>query len=168
MPVSFPQNAGQVPYFYNHKTTGRPAAGPAAGRGYRDIDNNPLYPFGFALTYSSVVYGTPSVDRTTMTADGSIVVSARVENTGTRAIEEVVQLYIHDQVSSVTRPVRELKAFKKVALRAGEAKTVTFTIRRKDLEFVGSDLKRVAEPGLFQAWIALSCFAGNPVAFMLA
>jgi beta-glucosidase len=93
---------------------------------------------------------------------------ARVENNGSRTIEEFVQLYIHDQVSSMTRLVRELKAFKKVALRAGKAKIVTFTIRRKDLEFVGRDLQRVAEPGLFQAWIAPSCLAGNPVAFILA
>ena len=161
LPLSFPHESGQEPYHYAHKATGRPApAGPREPykAQWRTAPNAALYPFGHGLTYGKVGYAAASVPPT-LPWDGRIAVSATVTNAGARACEEVVQLYIHDRVASITRPVRELKAFRKVALAPGASERVTFTLTRAQLQFLGQDLRPTVEPGTFDVWIAPSAQA---------
>jgi beta-glucosidase len=170
LPVSFPNDSGQEPYYYNHRSTGRPVVptdSEAFKAKYRETLNEALYPFGYGLSYSKITYTGPQVSAATLPWDGTITVFARVTNTGTRAAEEVVQLYIHDRVASITRPVRELKGFRKVKLAPGETADVSFDVSRKDLEFVGPAATWIAEPGLFDVWIAPSSASGKPVQFTL-
>jgi beta-glucosidase len=155
--ATFPQNVGQVPLYYNHKNTGRPLQ---EGKwfqkfrsNYLDVSNDPLFPFGYGLSYTSFDISAPVLDKTSLTKGGNINVTVTVKNTGSKTGEEVVQLYIRDLVASITRPVKELKAFKKVALKAGESKTLTFTLTENDLKFYNSDLKFVAEPGDFRVFV---------------
>ena len=160
LPLSFPHESGQEPYHYDHKPTGRPAPDmtePYKAR-YRTAPNAALYPFGHGLTYGRVAYAGLAVPQT-MAWDGTIEIAATVTNSGSRGCEEVVQLYVRDRVGSVTRPVRELKAFRKVALAPGASERVTFTLRRADLEFIGVDMVPTVEPGLFDVWIAPSAQA---------
>jgi beta-glucosidase len=168
--VSFPIESGQQPFYYNHKSTGRPYVhgGDAAFKArYRETPNEALYPFGHGLSYSTFEYGTVQLSALTLPWDGSIRVSARITNTSDRAGEEVAQLYVHDRVASLTRPVRELKGFRKVALEGGESADVTFTLTRRDLEFVGEDMRWIAEPGDFDVWVAPSSSAGSAQSFQL-
>ncbi len=161
LPCSFPRSPGQQPYYYNHKPTGRPnPEGPLQPykAHYRGIPNSALYPFGHGLSYGKLAYAGLNV-APTLAWDGEISVSATVTNRGSRACEEVVQLYIHDRTASITRPVRELKAFRKVALAPGASETVTFKLRREQLLFIGRDDKPTVEPGLFDVWIAPSAEA---------
>jgi beta-glucosidase len=170
LPVSFPRYSGQEPFFYNHKSTGRPQIAdqtPEFKARYRETANEALYPFGYGIGYSKFEYGPVQVSNKTLNWDGSITVSAQLTNTGSREGEEVPQLYVHDRVASLTRPVRELKGFQKIKLAPGASTTVTFTLARKDLQFVGADLKWVAEPGDFDVWIAPSSAAGTPARFTL-
>jgi beta-glucosidase len=162
LPASFPRASGQEPYYYAHKSTGRPnPPGPLEPykAHYRGIPNSALYPFGHGLTYGKIEYGDFALGSPTLPMSGEIKVSARVANRGRYAAEEVVQLYVHDRTASVTRPVRELKAFRKIALAPGQSETVTFTLRPADLQFVGRDNKWVVEPGTFDVWIAPSAEA---------
>jgi beta-glucosidase len=159
LPVSFPREPGQVPYYYSHKTTGRPNPPGAAKEykaHYRTSPNSALYPFGHGLTYGRVEYSGLDLGSGALGWDGALTVRASVRNAGARAIEEVVQLYVHDRVASVTRPVQELKGFEKVSLAPGESKVVTFTLRRADLGFVGRDDRWTVEPGAFDLWVAPS------------
>lgn len=161
LPLSFPHESGQEPYYYAHKATGRPAPdGPRQPykAQWRTSPNAALYPFGHGLTYGKVGYAAANVPAT-LAWDGRIEVSATISNTGTRACEEVVQLYIRDRVASITRPVRELKAFRKLALAPGASETVRFTLTRAQLEFLGGDLRLTVEPGTFDVWIAPSAQA---------
>ena len=161
LPLSFPYESGQEPYHYAHKATGRPAPqGPREPykAQWRTAPNAALFPFGHGLTYGKVAYAAPTVPAT-LAWDGRIVVSATVTNSGARACEELVQLYIRDRVASITRPVRELKAFRKVALAPGKSETVSFTLTREQLQFLGADLKPTVEPGSFDVWIAPSAQA---------
>ena len=160
LPLSFPHESGQEPYYYDHKMTGRPAPNPTEPykARYRSAMNTALYPFGHGLTYGTIGYSDLSLPGS-MAWNGTLTVTATVANTGSRAAEEVVQLYVRDRVGSVTRPVRELKAFRKVMLAPGARETVTFTLRRADLEFIGLDLKPTVEPGTFDLWIAPSAQA---------
>jgi beta-glucosidase len=170
LPVSFPIESGQQPLYYNRKSTGRPyihGQDAAFKARYREAPNEALYAFGHGLSYSAFEYGPVKLSAPTLAWDGSITVSARIRNTSARAGEEVTQLYVRDRVASVTRPVRELKAFEKVALGGGESAQVTFTLTRKDLEFVGRNLEWVAEPGAFDVWVAPSSAAGVPASFQL-
>jgi beta-glucosidase len=170
LPVSFPIESGQEPFYYNHRSTGRPYlhGGEVAFKArYREVPNEPLYPFGYGLSYSSFVYSPVELSSSTLPWNGSIRVSSRITNTSTRAGEEAVQLYVHDRVASVTRPVRELKGIQKVALEAGQSKDVSFTLTRQDLEFVGQDSSWLAEPGAFDVWIAPSSAAGEAASFTL-
>jgi beta-glucosidase len=159
LPCSFPRAPGQQPYSYAHKPTGRP--NPSATQlepykaHYRGIPNSALFPFGHGMTFGRIEYSGLSV-APTLAWDGELTVSAKVTNTGKRAVEEVVQLYTHDRAASVTRPVRELKAFRKVALAPGASEVVTFKIRRDNLLFIGREEKPVVEPGMFDVWIAPS------------
>jgi len=155
--MTFPQNVGQVPIYYAHKNTGRPLA---EGKwfqkfqsNYLDVSNDPVYPFGFGLSYAEFSYGELKLNKTEMTATDSITVSVDVTNKGQRDGSEVVQLYIRDLVGSVTRPVKELKGFKKINFKAGETKTVSFTIKNVDLSFYNYDLKFGSEPGKFEVFV---------------
>ena len=153
--VSFPRNVGQVPIYYSQKNTGRPSAddSPKFQSNYLDAPNAPLFPFGFGLSYTSFSYSEITLSKTLMKMNGSIVASVTITNTGNYDGEEVVQLYIRDLVGSITRPVKELKGFQKINLKAGESKQVSFTISVNDLKFYNSDLKFVAEPGDFKLFI---------------
>ncbi|KAB7765731.1 beta-glucosidase [Xanthomonas sp. LMG 12462] len=169
LPVSFPLDAGQQPYFYNHPRTGRPEL-PTMSEfksRWREVPNAPLYPFGHGLGYTQFAYGAPQLDRTQVGWDDTLTVTTRIDNVGEREGEEVVQLYIHDRVASRVRPVRELKAFRKVRLAAGEGMEVRFTLDRHALAFTGRDGQCAAEPGLFDLWVCASSGSGEPVAFEL-
>ncbi|WP_230769047.1 glycoside hydrolase family 3 N-terminal domain-containing protein [Sphingomonas sp. Leaf4] len=162
LPVSFPYATGQSPYYYAHKTTGRPnPPGPLAEykARYREGPNAALFPFGHGLTYGRIAYSDLDLGGGRMALDGTLTVRARVTNSGTRAATEVVQLYIHDVAASITRPVRELKAYQRVALAPGESKLVTFTLKPADLAFIGTANRPVTEPGSFRLWIAPSAEA---------
>lgn len=162
LPISFPRKSGQQPYHYAHKPTGRPNPEGKLENyktRFRGITNSALYPFGHGLTYGKIDYAELALSGRGMPMNGQIEVAARVTNRGTRAAEEVVQLYVHDRVASVTRPVRELKDFRKIALRSGQSETVHFVLRASDLRFVGLDNKPVVEPGQFDMWIAPSAEA---------
>jgi len=153
--ITFPQNVGQVPIYYAHKNTGRPLNGEWFKKflsNYLDVSNEPLYPFGYGLSYTEFSYGALELSAIEITSADSLRVSIDVTNKGTRDGSEVVQLYIRDLVGSVTRPVKELKGFQKISLKAGETRTVSFTIGTKDLSFYNSDLKFVAEPGEFHVF----------------
>ncbi|MCB2379837.1 beta-glucosidase BglX [Hymenobacter sp. BT635] len=158
--ATFPQSVGQVPLYYNHKATGRPfdAADPKERltkykSRYLDVSNEPLYPFGFGLSYTTFSYSKPTLNTSTLSASGVLEVSVTVKNTGNYDGEEVAQLYLRDVVGSVTRPVRELKSFQKVLLKKGESRTLTFRLTTEDLKFYNNDLQWVAEPGDFQVFI---------------
>ena len=154
---TMPKSVGQIPLYYNHLNTGRPLE---KGKwftkfksNYLDIDNDPLYPFGYGLSYTTFRYGEPRIDRTTMTADGAVKVSVDVTNTGSCDGCEIVQLYIRDLVASISRPVEELKDFSRIHLAKGETKTVTFTITADKLKFYNSNLRLVCEPGEFEVMV---------------
>lgn len=156
--TTFPMNVGQVPIYYNHKNTGRPL-GNKEGKfekfksNYLDVRNEPLYPFGYGLSYTTFNYSNFKLSSNSMDAGGAIEVSVDVTNSGNFDGKEVVQLYIRDVVGSVTRPVKELKGFEKVEIKKGETKTVTFKITVDDLKFYNSNLDFVAEPGTFQVFV---------------
>jgi beta-glucosidase len=159
LPVSFPQASGQQPYYYNHKSTGRPSADDGDRTfttRYREVSQRPLYPFGHGLTYSDVRYGETKLDAAALPWSGTLRVSATLRNTGARAVREVAQLYVHQRLASLTRPVRELKGFKAVDIEPGESVTVSFSLSRHDLAFVQADMKTRAQPGVFEVGIAAS------------
>lgn len=170
--ITFPRSIGQVPISYSHKNTGRPL-GNKEGKfekfksNYIDERNEPLFPFGYGLSYTSFTYGKVTASSTKMSAKGAINVSVEVTNSGNFDGKEVVQLYTRDLVGSVTRPVKELKGFQKIELKKGEIKTVTFTISAEDLKFYNSDLKYVAENGMFQAFIGTNSDTENKIEFEL-
>jgi beta-glucosidase len=153
--TSFPRNVGQIPIYYNHKNTGRPYEGgnPKFKSDYLDVDNSPLYPFGYGLSYTTFTYDTIQLSQNTLRPGQSITASVLVKNNGNMAGEETVQLYIRDLVGSVTRPVKELKGFQKINLNAGEMTKVQFMITENDLKFYNSELKYVSEPGDFKLFI---------------
>ncbi len=169
LPVSFPQHSGQQPYFYNHPRTGRPELpGMSEFKArWREIPNAPLYPFGHGLGYATFAYGAPRLSEPQLDWDGELVVTTTVTNTGAVAAEEVVQLYVHDRVASRVRPVRELKAFEKIALAPGQARDVVFRLDRGQLAFTNSEGVFTAEPGLFDLWVCASSADGEPVRFEL-
>lgn len=155
--MTFPKRVGQVPLFYNHKSTGRPLA-PGAWftkfrSNYLDVDNDPLYPFGYGLSYTTFSYSDVVLSSATMGRNGRVTAQVTVSNTGGRDGAEVVQLYLRDRVGTTTRPVRELKGFRKVFLKAGESQTVTFEIDEPLLRYYDYDLNHVAEPGEFEVAI---------------
>ncbi|WP_442682705.1 glycoside hydrolase family 3 N-terminal domain-containing protein [Stenotrophomonas sp. JC08] len=169
LPVSFPQHSGQQPYFYNHPRTGRPELpGMSEFKArWREISNAPLYAFGHGLTYTTFAYGPPQLDTTQLEWDGELEITVTLTNTGAVAGEEVVQLYVHDRVASRVRPVRELKAFTKVALAPGESRQVAFRLDRRQLAFTGADGQCRAEPGWFDVWVCASSASGEAVGFEL-
>ncbi|PWD98537.1 beta-glucosidase BglX [Marinilabilia rubra] len=157
--MTFPRNVGQIPIFYNVKNTGRPfdENNPTDYKSfYIDSPNTPLYPFGYGLSYTSFEYANAKISSDQLERGGSITASVEVTNTGDMDGEEVVQLYIHDKVGTVVRPVKELKGFKKINLKKGETKTVEFTIDEETLKMYNIDMEWVAETGEFEAWLAAS------------
>ncbi len=156
--ATFPKEMGQIPLYYNHLNTGRPV--PEGIDHYRkfcsnylDVRNDPLYPFGYGLTYTSFKYGDIVMDKNAMKMDGSISATINITNTGSRDGDEIVELYIHDVEGSISRPVKELKGFQRIHLSKGESRDVTFSITPDMLKFYGSDLKEVIEPGKFELMI---------------
>src|SRR5829696_2341068 len=169
--TTFPQNVGQVPIYYNHKNTGRPLP---EGKwfqkfrsNYLDVSNDPLYPFGYGLSYTTFKYGELKLSSKSLKGNQALKASVTVTNTGSREGKEVVQLYIRDIVGSIARPVKELKGFQKIALKPGESKQVSFTISADDLKFYNSDLKWVAEPGDFKLMIGTNSADVKEAAFTL-
>jgi beta-glucosidase len=159
LPASFPLRSGQEPYYYAHKPTGRPNP-PGELQPYkahfRGIPNAALYPFGHGLTYGRIEYSGLRLSAPTLPMNGTIEVAATITNRGSRAAEEVAQLYIHDRVASITQPVRELKAFRKIALAPGQSQVVRFSLRPNDLAFIGPNGRWITEPGTFDVWVAPS------------
>jgi len=145
LPATFPRSVGQIPIYYNHK--------PTAHRGYVFDSNKPLFAFGHGLSYTTFAYAAPTVSPATIAPDGTATVSVEVSNTGTRAGDEVVQLYVRAEVSRATRPVMELKGFRRVTLKPGEKQTVTFELGPEYLSYHGPDMKRVVEPGKFRVMV---------------
>lgn len=171
LPVSFPQTAGQVPYYYGHKRTGRPSPEGAPGMSFKtrylDATNEALYPFGFGIGYAPVRYDSVELSQERMTMSDTLRVRATVTNTGQREADEVVQLYTSERAASVTRPVRELKGFRKVRIAPGASTVVEFTLTADDLQFIGRDMKPVVEPGEFDLWVAPSAASGIRKRFVL-
>jgi beta-glucosidase len=170
--ATFPRSVGQIPLYYSHKNTGRPL-GNTEGKfekfksNYIDERNEPLFPFGFGLSYTTFNYSAIKITADTMSFDDKINVSVDVTNTGNYDGKEVVQLYIRDLVGSVTRPLKELKGFQKIGLKKGENKTVTFEISNEVLKFYNSNLDYVAEPGQFEVFVGGNSDTVNKVTFEL-
>ncbi|NUY82215.1 beta-glucosidase BglX [Flavobacterium sp. MAH-1] len=170
--TSFPRSVGQVPIFYSAKNTGRPLSNKEGKfekfrSNYIDERNEPLFPFGFGLSYTKFEYSNLKISSNKVGMNDTFTVSVDVTNSGNYDGAEVVQLYIRDLVGSVTRPVRELKGFNKTFLKKGEKKTVTFNLSAEDLKFYNSDLQFVAEPGAFQAFVGTNSNADMKVDFEL-
>ena len=152
--VSFPRNVGQIPIYYNYKNTGRPLNPKDKYTSkYIDVANSPLYPFGFGLSYTTFLYSNLKVSSSTIKKDEPIKISVDVENFGKQVGKEIVQLYLRDDVASVTRPVKELKGFKKILLNPGEKKLVEFNIPFDQLSFYNLEMKKVVEPGTFTVFV---------------
>jgi beta-glucosidase len=150
--ATFPRSVGQIPIYYNNKNTGRPfdGKGPAKFKSdYIDISNDPLYPFGYGLSYTSFNYSDIKLNRTSLKGNETLTATVTVSNTGKLAGEEVVQLYIADPVASISRSVKELKNYQKISLQPGEQKQVTFDITTNDLKFYNNKLIYDWEPGQF-------------------
>jgi beta-glucosidase len=165
LPVTFPRCVGQVPIYYNQKSTGRPL--PRNERRqtrYQDQLDSPLYPFGYGLSYTQFDYKNLHVSQA---GPDTVAVSAEITNTGSRSGEETVQLYIRDLAASVTRPVRELKGFTRLALAPGETQMVRFQLTREDLSFYDYAGQWVFEPGDFEVWVAPDSSAGLAGRFVL-
>jgi beta-glucosidase len=178
--VTFPRTIGQVPIYYSHLNTGRPASAnelgipmgnPAEPKDYTskyiDVDFTPEYPFGYGLTYTNFEYSNLRLSTSSMRAEGMVTVSADITNRGTRQATEVVQFYVHPMAASVVQPVRLLKGFRRVPLEPGETKMVVFAVSRSDLAFHNQQMRLVAEPGRYQVWIAPDSSSGLEGQFTL-
>ena len=155
LPISFPRSVGQVPIYYARKNTGRPKVkkGEVFWSHYIDESNDPLYPFGYGLSYTNFEYSDLQVSAAEMPMDGSVEVSVNLSNNGSVAGKETVQLYIHDVVASTIRPIKELKGFQQITLEPGASQKVTFTLTKDDLAFYGRDKQWKAEPGTFKVFV---------------
>jgi beta-glucosidase len=170
--ATFPRSVGQVPIYYAAKNTGRPLGNKEGNfekfkSNYLDERNEPLFPFGYGLSYTSFKYSNLRLSANTMKVSDKLQATIEVTNTGNFDGKEVVQLYIRDLVGSVTRPVKELKGFKKISLKKGETQTVSFEITVEDLKFYNSDLQFVAEPGRFQLFIGNNSDTTDKIEFDL-
>jgi beta-glucosidase len=171
LPMSFPRTEGQIPIYYAHFSTGRPPDNDSEANyrsGYIDLPNSPKFPFGFGLSYTRFSYGNISLSKGTIHPGETLEVKITVSNTGTYDGEETAQLYLRDRVASVVRPVKELKAFKKVFLKKGESRELLFTLTEEDLKFYNNDLRRIAEPGEFQVFVGTSSSEVSEASFTLS
>jgi beta-glucosidase len=168
LPVSFPRNVGQVPIYYNHKNTGRPPSEQEHYTSkYLDVPWTPQYVFGHGLSYTTFSYSAPRLSRTTLGTRDSLTVEVTVTNSGQRAGTEIVQLYLRDDVGSVTRPVRALRGFRKLQLAPGAAATVSFRLTREDFSMLDAQLQRVVEPGSFTVFVGGSSATTNQATFRI-
>ncbi|WP_343329424.1 beta-glucosidase BglX [Polaribacter staleyi] len=184
LPVSWPKTAGQLPYFYNHKNTGRPADStnyiamdkiPIAAwqsslgnkSHYLDVGFTPHFPFGYGLSYTTFKYENVSISKDIINFNEDLEIKVSITNTGKKDGKEIAQLYVQDIVGSITRPVKELKRFKHIFLKSGETKEVTFKISSKDLEFVNHKLVNAAEEGTFNLWVGPNAAQGLKTSFLL-
>jgi beta-glucosidase len=159
LPLSWPRSVGQIPVYYNHKNTGRPSAPDRWHTGYLDLTKEPLFPFGYGLTYTTFKFSALKTDPS-ISKDGVLHLSAEIQNTGKREGTEVVQLYVHDRVAPTSRPVRELKGFQRVTLAPGEHKTVEFTVQAHDLGSYDPDMHWMVPAGTYDVWVAPDAVSG--------
>jgi len=168
LPITFPRNVGQIPLYYAHKSTGRPPSDDERyTSGYIDEHWTPLYPFGFGLSYTSFSYSAPRLSTQRLASTQVLSVAITVTNTGARPGEEIVQLYLRDDVASVTRPVRQLRGFRKVQLAPGEARELTFTLDQADFALLDSDFSPVIEAGTFTVFVGADSTTENQARFEL-
>ena len=168
LPISFPRNEGQIPIYYNPKTTGRPInPNDKYTTKYLDVPNTPLYSFGYGLSYTTFTYSNPSTSKVSFSDADQITISVNVTNSGNYDGEEVVQLYIRDLVASVTRPVKELKAFKKLMIKKGETKKVDFILSKKDFEFYDQKMVKTTESGEFHIFVGSNSDTKNKISVFL-
>ena len=154
LPITFPRSVGQVPIFYSMKSTGRPMdPNNKYTSKYLDESNDPLYPFGYGISYTTFSYESPQLSSATITSKDTLIVSTRVTNTGSREGTEVVQFYVQDEVGSVTRPLKELKGFQRISLKPGESREVIFRLSQVDLSFFRKDMTFGSEPGKFNVFV---------------
>jgi beta-glucosidase len=146
LPITFAMSEGQLPLYYDHKPTGR-------GDDYLDLTGQPLFPFGFGLSYTTFEYSALSIEPAEIPPNGTATVRFRVKNVGARAGDEVPQLYVHDILASVARPVMQLERFTRIHLAPGEEREVTFTLGRDQLKMLDRDMKWVVEPGPFRVLV---------------
>jgi beta-glucosidase len=160
LPISFPRTEGQIPIYYNHYSTGRPAKDDNDKlyvSAYIDLQNSPRYPFGFGLSYTNFTINNLALSSNKLSInDGKLSVSVNIQNTGSFDGEEVLQLYVHDLFGCVVRPIKELKGFKKVFLRKGEMQTITFTITPNDLKFYNDQIQFINEVGDYEIFVGSS------------
>ena len=168
LPVTFPRALGQIPLYYNHKNTGRPTGPDKYTSKYTDLPVTPLFPFGHGLSYTTFGYSDLRISAPSIPPAGTLRVSITVTNTGSRDGTEVAQLYVHDEVASVTRPVRALAGFRRVSLKPGEARTVEFQLTPKELGLYNKDMKFVVEPGKFRVFVGGSSVGGLEGEFEVA
>jgi beta-glucosidase len=160
LPMSFPRSEGQIPIYYNHFSTGRPARNDQDVNyvsAYTDLPNDPRFPFGYGLSYTTFSYSGLTLSASSFRPGGKLMVKVTVTNTGSYDGQETAQLYIRDMVGSVVRPVRELKGFQQVFLKAGESKQLSFNLTAEDLRFYNDRLQHIFEPGDFKVYVG-----GNP------
>ena len=169
LPVSFPYRSGQSPFYYAHKTTGRPSkpTDTEFTSKFRETPHLALYPFGHGLTYGTVTYSPVRLSAPTMGWSGEITAAVTLNNTGSRDASEVVQMYIRDRAASITQPIRLLKDFRRVTVPAGGSIEVTMSLTFADLLFLGRDHKPTVEPGLFDVWLSADAQSGEPAQFTL-
>ena len=166
LPLTFPRAIGQVPIYYNHKQTGRPAqAGERYSSKYIDVPWTPQYPFGYGLSYTTFGYDEPRLSATRVGPTDTLTVNVRVKNTGDRAGTEVVQLYLRDDAATFTRPVRELRGFRRVTLEPGATEDVQFTLDQEDFALLGPSFERIVEPGTFTVFVGGSSDTTHQAAF---
>ena len=150
LPITFPVFEGQLPLVYNHKPTGR-------GDDYNNLTGQPLFPFGYGLSYTTFEYSDLTLAKNNIGATDSTIISCKITNSGKVAGDEVVQLYVHDEFASVARPITELKGFQRIHLQAGESKTVRFIVNPEMLSMLDINLKKIVEPGDFRMMLGASC-----------
>jgi beta-glucosidase len=168
LPLSWPRSIGQIPNYYNHKSTGRPASPDRWHTGYLDLSKDPLFPFGFGLTYTNFKYSNLRLESPTISQEGMLHVSADIQNAGKREGTEVVQLYVHDRVAPTSRPVRELKGFQRVTLAPGEHKAVEFTVKANDLGSYDPEVHWIVPAGMYDVWVAPDASSGIEGSFEVA
>ena len=162
LPVTFPRSVGQIPIYYNHKNSGRPNnPSDKFTSKYIDLPSSPLFPFGYGLSYTKFKYSDLRVSSNKISSSEDLLVSVDVENVGNKEGDEIVQLYIHDVVASVTRPVKELKGFRRISLDPDEKKRVEFILKPENLGFYDQNMEYVVEPGRFKIMVG-----GNSVDLM--